>query len=99
MSYRKGRRFEWRVKELLESNGFFVVRAASSKPIDLVAVRAGEVFLVECKYGSSKPTEREKQKLVEIAEKAGAIPILAIKEKGSRSLKLINMKEHTAARF
>jgi Archaeal holliday junction resolvase (hjc). len=42
VSYRKGRRLEYGVKELLESQGWFVVRAAGSKPVDLVCIRQGQ---------------------------------------------------------
>jgi len=40
MSYKKGRRFEYKTKELFERLGFFVLRSAGSKsPVDLIAVR------------------------------------------------------------
>lgn len=47
--YEKGRRFEQRIRKRLKSIGFFVVRAAGSKPIDLVAIKDGKTVLIECK--------------------------------------------------
>jgi len=47
--YLKGYRLERAVKKALENSGFFVVRAASSKPIDLVAIKYPDVLIVECK--------------------------------------------------
>lgn len=52
-AYVKGRRFEYQVKRLLESQGFTVFRLAGSKPLDLVAVRNGKVMFVECKANPS----------------------------------------------
>lgn len=49
-SYRKGVRFERKIKEDLEREGAFVVRCAGSKPFDLVAFwPSGEVDAIECK--------------------------------------------------
>jgi Holliday junction resolvase len=59
VSYRKGRRLEYVVRDMFRRRGWFVVRAAASKPVDLVCLKNGEVVLVECKYGV-RGVEQEK---------------------------------------
>jgi Holliday junction resolvase len=51
VSYRKGRRLEYVVRDMFRRRGWFVVRAAASKPVDLVCLKGGDIVLVECKYG------------------------------------------------
>jgi Holliday junction resolvase len=51
VGYRKGRRLEYVVRDMFRRRGWFVVRAAASKPVDLVCLKGGEIVLVECKYG------------------------------------------------
>jgi Holliday junction resolvase len=41
---------EYVVRDMFRRRGWFVVRAAASKPVDLVCLKGGEVVLVECKY-------------------------------------------------
>jgi len=91
MSYAKGRRFEWSVKDLLEARGWIVVRAARSKPVDLVAMKDGRILLIECKYDSSISKDR-KRLLLELAGRAGARPILAKKRRYERGLRLIDLR-------
>jgi Holliday junction resolvase len=82
LSYRKGRRLEYRVRDYLRRNGWAVFRCAASKPVDLIALKDGaKPMLIECKYGSSHPTKKEKSDLLELALKAGACPIIAHAEK------------------
>ena len=97
-SYLKGRRFEWRVRSYFESLGFVVVRAAASKPVDLVALRGGQALLIECKYNADI-TRYEREQMLGLAERAGAIPILAIKKKGERGFKLIDLKTGASKRI
>jgi hypothetical protein len=51
VSYRRGRRLEYVVRDMFRRRGWFVVRAAASKPVDLVCLKSGAIALVECKYG------------------------------------------------
>ena len=92
MSYAKGRRFEWNVKDLLETRGWIVVRAARSKPVDLVAMKNGRILLIECKYDAQLTKDRRKL-LMELAERAGAKPILAKKRRYERGLRLIDLRD------
>jgi len=47
--YKKGRKFEHKVRKLLEQHSFKVFRCAASKPLDLIAVKNGLVYFIECK--------------------------------------------------
>ena len=49
-AYSKGANFERRVRDYLQEIGFLVWRSAGSRtPIDIIALKAGEVLLVQCK--------------------------------------------------
>ena len=88
--YHRGRRFEYKVKQYYESHGWFVVRSAGSKGIaDLVAIkpRAEEIHLIQCKkHGYLSKTEREE--LFNVADKYGAVPILAATGNNGRGVVL-----------
>lgn len=83
MSYRRGRRFEYEVRDLFRSRGWFVIRAAASKPIDLVCVKKGSTVLVECKY-SDRPTRAELEEVRTISQNIGVTAVIAIKERYGR---------------
>jgi len=64
LAYRRGYNFERRVIRDLESKGYFVARQARSSFPDLIAIKDGEVLLIECKvrgYLSKKERERIEQ--------------------------------------
>ena len=69
--YHSGRRFEYRVKKLLESHGYLVFRLAGSKPFDLIALRPGEILFVECKK-SGYISRTQMNRLCEMAKRVGA---------------------------
>lgn len=92
MSYQKGRKFEWQVRRLLESKGWLTVRVARSKPLDLIALKNGSILLIECKY-SSKISEKDKSKLIEMARISAGKPILASRKKYERRIHLINLED------
>ena len=77
----KGRRFEYRVRDFFRKSGFVVIRAAQSKPIDLVCLRHGQTILVECKTEKSALGTRRRQELLSLAEAAGAVPLLSVRKK------------------
>ena len=81
--YVRGARFERRVRDYLENLGFFVVRAASSKPIDLICVKNGKALTIECKTSIRGITESVFKGLREISLKTGAKTLIATK-KGSK---------------
>ena len=90
MSYSSGRRFEWSVRSILESHGWVTVRAARSKPVDLIALKDGKILLIECKYNTRISSERIDY-LKKLSGRAGARPLIAVKKKYERSIKFIDM--------
>lgn len=80
-AYQKGYLFERRVRRLLESQGYYVIRASGSRgPFDLVALKDGEKpLLIQCKVSKAK-SKAKIQELVEVASKAGGIAVLVYRE-------------------
>jgi Holliday junction resolvase len=85
-----GRRLEYRIRDLFRRNGYFVVRAAQSKPIDLVCLRNGRSVLVECKAGGSFLGKERKRELLDLAKQAGAAVVLAKRKR--RAVELIDLE-------
>jgi Holliday junction resolvase len=79
-NYVMGRRLEYRIRDLFKREGYLVIRAASSKPIDLVCIKKGKTVLVECKAGGSWLGKVRKAELIGLSEQAGA-PILLARRK------------------
>ncbi len=90
-NYEVGRRLEYRVRDLFRKSGFFVIRAAQSKPIDLVCLRPGRSVLVECKAGSSFLGRERKRELLDLARQAGAVIVLARRK--HRKVELTNLED------
>lgn len=75
--YKIGRAFEYRVRDMLKAAGFFALRSpASRSPLDIMAVRPGEVVMVQCKRGGHCPVS-EWNDLYHLAVSSGATPLLA----------------------
>ncbi|OLB72725.1 hypothetical protein AUI06_00385 [archaeon 13_2_20CM_2_52_21] len=89
-NYEVGRRLEYRIRDLFRRNGYFVIRAAQSKPIDLVCLRNGRSVLVECKAGSSFLGKERRRELLNLAKQAGAAVILAKRKR--RIVELIDLE-------
>ena len=84
--YKRGRSFEYRTRDDLKKKGFFVLRSpASRSPVDLIAIRKNEILCVQCKMNGAIGVI-EWNKLLDLANSIGAIPILASIE-GIRKLK------------
>ncbi len=82
MSYRKGARAERELINLLRENGFAVIRAAGSKPIDFLAAKSGKIIAFEVKYWQkNSPLNGVFEKLQKTAEAFGALPVLAVKRR------------------
>lgn len=74
-----GTRFEHQVLKHLRANGYFAMRSPASKsPIDLVAIKPGQVLFVQCKLGGWLAPDGWNA-LIGTSESAGALPILATK--------------------
>lgn len=84
--YRYGRQFEYRVRDALRKAGFYAQRSPASKSVlDILAVRPGEVWMVQCKRGGALGVV-EWNALYDTAHAYGAIPILASQEAGRGSM-------------
>ncbi len=83
-TYKKGYRSEKELIKLLSSLGFAVLRAPKSgtNTIDVLACKRGNIFAFECKSWSStvRVKERQLNTLLNFSEKAGAIPLIAVKK-------------------
>lgn len=80
---------EYRVRDMFRSSGFFVIRAAQSKPIDLVCLRGGMSVLVECKAGTSFLGDKRRRELLALGQQAGATVVLARRK--HRKVELTNL--------
>jgi Holliday junction resolvase len=86
-AYLRGRSAEYRVKGLLEEQGYLVIRsAASHTPIDLLAAKDGVRLAVQVKVKGFF-TREEKERLIRWAKQFEAKPILATKKRGRWILK------------
>ncbi len=80
-NYARGRAFEYRVWHHLEGLGWTVFRTAGShSPADLLALKCGEVALVQCKAGNGYMPPLERQTILGLAGELGVMAILAYKD-------------------
>lgn len=54
MSYKKGYRFEYRVKKFLEERGWFTTRSPASKGVDIIAMKGDRKLFIQCKKSSKE---------------------------------------------
>lgn len=74
-NYRRGRRFEYRVKKYYEKLGYYVKRSYASKGAeDLLCVKANrlhntgsDVLLIQCKTRKNRMSALEKDNLIKLA--------------------------------
>jgi Holliday junction resolvase len=84
--YKKGRMFEYKVKDTLEKDGYFVIRSAGSHSVaDLVAIKPPNsinnkptVMFVQCFTGNK--TKSEILNFINICKNLGVIPCIATKK-------------------
>lgn len=82
ITYRRGRQFEYATMRDLEKKGYWCLRSPASKGVaDVVAIKTGEILLVQCKSGNGKLPKNERMGLVDEALSIGAIPLLACRPK------------------
>jgi len=82
--YEDGRRVEWAVVHDLQENGYETTRAASSKGFsDVVAIKAGQVLIVNCKR-TSMPGPAERKHTLRVANllPGVGVPLVALHPKG-----------------
>ena len=75
---------------MFRENGFIVIRAARSSPVDLVCLRDGKSLLIECKAHKSEFGVKNKEGLLGLAKSAGAKAVLAYRNK--RKVFLIDVR-------
>lgn len=87
-AYQVGKRFEDKTRDYLRSEGYEVVRSSGSKTkIDHVALKPGQLLLVQCKRtGLIAPAEWDR--LVELAGWVDAVPLLAVNGPKGRGITL-----------
>jgi hypothetical protein len=76
----QGRRIEWAARDYLILNGYEVVRAAASKgPADLVAIKPGQVLIINVKR-TTAPGPKERAALLRVASHLPgiAVPLVAL---------------------
>lgn len=99
-TYKKGFRAEHELMNMLSSLGFAVLRAPKSgkDTIDMIACKRGTIFVFECKFWANtvRIDEGQMGSLISFSEKAGAIPIVAIKSanEGWKFLKAEDVRDN-----
>ena len=94
--YDGGADLERAAKKVLKDNGYYVVRSAGSKGVaDLVALKRGEVVLVQCKTdGRIGPADRAVLRTVALP--LGATCLVARWHKEGRSARTVAFDELTS---
>jgi hypothetical protein len=95
--YRYGRAFEYRVRDDMRKLGYFVLRSPrSGSPIDLVAIRRGEVVFIQCKTGGVLGPA-EWNEFYNLSVSVGALPLMAERSgfRGVTYWRLIGTKDGT----
>lgn len=84
-NYINGANFERRVKKELEEQGWLCFRTAGSHGVaDVIAIQGGRVpRLIQCKL-TGKISRTDRSKLKEVANEAGAVPMICWREKEGR---------------
>lgn len=100
ISYQRGYRFECKIRRELQDAGYFVLRSAKSgTPIDLVALRKGQVYFIQCKRDGYLAPE-EWNSLFDLAFSVNAEPILATGQiRGRREFKCLLTKKNRIAKI
>jgi len=66
--YKKGAKYEYRIKHKLEENGWFVVRSGGSHGIvDLIAIHPHlhEIKVIQCKTNLANMSDNQKKSILE----------------------------------
>lgn len=81
----KGNRLEYKVRDILRKDGYFVMRQSCSRSPDLVAIKlidkVPEILFIECKWNKYNMSKNDKVELIGLAKSTGAKPCLAYNEK------------------
>ena len=97
-NYRRGADFERRVVADLSAHGYVTVRAAGSHTVaDVYAFRFGEVVMAQCKRDGRLPPD-EWNKLYDECQRAGAVPVLAMRGADGRGIAYAKLIDRKAGR-
>jgi Holliday junction resolvase len=79
-NYTAGRAFEYQVRDDLEADGYQVIRAAGSKgAADLIAIKPGQILLVQVKRLNGTIPPADRVKLTDLARMCDGLPLVAHK--------------------
>ena len=79
-NYKRGRHFEWRVRDHYKKLGYFVIRSPRSKsPVDLTCIKKGDLVFIQCKTNGIF-LRCERKELTDLAESVGARAVFAHRE-------------------
>ncbi|MFE5369219.1 group I intron-associated PD-(D/E)XK endonuclease [Streptomyces mirabilis] len=82
-NYRRGADFERAVRADLVEHGYEVIRSAGSKTkVDLVAIKTGELLLIQCKLAAGRLPSGEWNRLRALSRMCDARPVVARKVDG-----------------
>ena len=77
-SYARGNAFERRVKHALERDGYWCWQTRGSKsPADLIAIKAGQILLIQVKGGATKMSGTDWNTLAHLCRELRATPLVA----------------------
>jgi Holliday junction resolvase len=95
-SYRQGTYYEKRTAAALRNDGYFVIEGRGSHgPADLVAVKAGQVLLVQVKKGTRSLTDEAWNLLYHEARRVRALALVADwPARGALRLRVITAPHH-----
>jgi len=97
--YQKGYRFEVRTKKKYQKKGYTVFRQGKSAFPDLIVIKAGITFFIECKSHQKVPknpimllTRDEREKAAELKHNTGCVFYLACRHpQKPREIILVNV--------
>lgn len=99
--YRRGRQFEYRVRDFFKARDYVVTRSPGSKsPIDLIAIGRERLFFIQCKRHGALNV-KEWNELFALADSVAARPLLAAVAAGGRGIEfyeIIGMKDGSKRR-
>jgi len=93
--YRAGLVLEHATRTVLEADGYYVIRSAGSKgAADLVAIKPGEVLLVQCKLDGKMPPY-ERLAYGQLADRLGVVSLVAYWHKEGNAARTVRFRYRT----
>jgi Holliday junction resolvase len=98
--YRKGVRAEKKVAALLRAEGYKIMESRGSHgPADLVAIKAGQILVIQVKAGTAQLRDEWWNPLYEHATEAGALAIIAETPRGKVRMRRITGRHRFRSRL